>query len=261
MGQTPEDMKSEPMNPVLKAGEDESDEAAGKATVNVYGHGPTKNPFYEEARAINTSPKGAILILSAPVNRGQKLLLINGSGQDPVEAQVVRSRTLDAQTFEVEIEFAFLRPDFWKASRSTAKKKSEAERRRSPRVRLKRGMTISWQGPHRRDISRVSSLSVGGLFIDADDPAPAGQILQVQFDLPSGPVLGKAVVRRSIKGKGMGVEFTELPATSRAGLGQLLEKLLGNISESAIIGGVLAVQGRPSRSCAQDYKLRRRLPF
>jgi hypothetical protein len=52
----------------------------------------------------------------------------------------------------------------------------------------------------------------------------------VQFDIPSGPVLGKAVVRRSIKGKGMGVEFTELPITSRAGLNQLLEKLLGNTS-------------------------------
>jgi PilZ domain len=224
------DVKSEPMNPVLQQGEHASDGAAENVTVNVYGHGPSRNPFYEEARAITTNPTGATLILSVPLNPGQKLLLIKGAGQDPVEAQVVRSRTLDAQMFEVEIEFSFVRPDFWKATRPTAKKKSGAERRRSPRVGLKRGMTISWEGPHRRDISRVSSLSVGGLFIDADDPAPAGQILQVQFDIPSGPVLGKAVVRRSIKGKGMGVEFTELPTTSRAGLSQLLEKLLGNIS-------------------------------
>jgi hypothetical protein len=229
MGQILEDVKNEPMNPVLAQRENAS-EAAGNATVRVYGHGPNKNPFYEEARAINTSPKGAILILSAPVNGGQKLLLIHGAGQDPVEAQVVRTRTLDTQMFEVEIEFPFLRPDFWKASCATAKKKSGAERRRSPRVGLTRGMTISWEGPHRRDISRVSSLSLEGLFIEAEDPAPAGQILQVQFDIPSGPVLGKAVVRRSIKGKGMGVEFTELPVTSRAGLNQLLEKLLGNIS-------------------------------
>jgi len=230
MAQIVEDVKNELTNPVLKAGENGSDEATGKATVNVYGHGPSRNPFYEEARAINTSPKGALLILSVPVNRGQNLLLISGAGQDPVEAQVVRSRPLDAQMFEVEIEFSFVRPDFWKATRPNAKKKSGAERRRSPRVGLKRGMTISWEGPHRRDISRVSSLSVGGLFIDADDPAPAGQILQVQFDIPSGPVLGKAVVRRSIKGKGMGVEFTELPTTSRTGLIQLLEKLLTNTS-------------------------------
>jgi hypothetical protein len=228
MGQILEEVKSEPMNAVLQANENVADEGTGDATVNVYGHGPSKNPFYEEARVVKTSPKGALLILSSPVNRGQKLLLIKGAGQDPVEAQVVGSRTLDAQMFEVEIEFSLLRPDFWKASRPIAKKKTGAERRRSPRVGLTRGMTISWQGPHRRDISRVSSLSVGGLFIEAEDPAPSGQILQVQFDIPTGPVLGKAVVRRSIKGKGMGVEFTELPTSSRAGLGQLLEKLLGN---------------------------------
>ena len=230
MGPIPEQVKSESTNPPVKPNEHASGETAVDATVNIYGHGPNRNPFYEEARAINTNPKGATLVLSSPVNCGQKLLLISGPGQDPVEARVVRSRALDAQMFEVDIEFSFLRPDFWQASRKPAKKKSGAERRRSPRVGLTRGMTISWEGPHRRDISRVSSLSVGGLFIEAEDPAPSGQILQVQFDIPSGPVLGKAVVRRSIKGKGMGVEFTELPTSSRAGLSRLLEKLLGNTS-------------------------------
>src|ERR1700730_10314470 len=185
MGQILEDVKSERTNPVLQQGEHASDGAAEKATVNVYGHGPSRNPFYEEARAINTNPTGAILILSVPLNHGQKLLLISGAGQDPVEAQVVRSRTLGAQMVEVEIEFSFVRPDFWKATLPTGKKKSGAEGRRAPRVGLTRGMTISWEGPHRRDISRVSSLSVGGLFIEAEDTAQAGQILQVQFDIPS----------------------------------------------------------------------------
>lgn len=234
MEQILENAKTQHLNPVLEKNESASRETAKNATVNVYGHGPSKNPFYEEARAINTNPKGATLILTTPVNCGQKLLLIKGAGQDPVEAQVVHSRALDAQMFEVEIRFSFLRPDFWNAVRTTAKEKSGAERRRSPRIGLTRGMTISWDGPYRRDISRVSSLSLGGLFIEAEDPAPEGQILQVQFDIPSGPVLGKAVVRRSIKGQGMGVEFTELPASSRAGLSKLLEKLLGNASSRQV---------------------------
>jgi PilZ domain len=221
-------MQNEPINPVPANG-DGLEDSAPIATVQVYGHGPTKNPFYEEARTIHTSPMGAILILSIPVNIGQKLLLINGTAQDPVEAQVIRTRTLDAQMFEIEIEFAAPQSDFWKPFRGSMNKKSRAERRRSPRVGLNQGMTISWEGPYRRDISRISSLSLGGLFIDADDPAPSGQVLQVQFDIPSGPVLGKAVVRRSIRGKGMGVEFTELPASSRAGINDLLEKLLGDI--------------------------------
>ena len=229
MEQLLEEMKNEPVNATMGNDENISDDTPANATVQVYGHGPTKNPFYEEARAINTTPAGAILILSIPVNRGQKLLLINAGGQDPVQAEVVRTRTLDAQMFEVEIAFAVPQTDFWKSVRGSAKGKSGAERRRSPRVGLTRGMTISWEGPYRRDISRVSSLSLGGLFIEAEDPAPSGQILQVQFDIPSGPVLGKAVVRRSIKGKGMGVEFTELPTSSRSGINELLQRLLGDV--------------------------------
>jgi hypothetical protein len=90
-------------------------------------------------------------------------------------------------------------------------------------------MTVSWQATHQHDISRISSLSLGGLFIEAANPAPAGETLQVQFDIPGGAVLGQAVVRRSIEGKGMGVEFTELPAGSRAGLNELMQKLLGDV--------------------------------
>ena len=229
MEQLLEEAKNEPVNSAMANEENIPNDAAVDATVQVYGHGPTKNPFYEEARAINMTSMGAILILGTPVNRGQKLLLISGAGRDPVEAEVVRMRTLDAQMFEVEIAFPVPQSDFWKYVRAGKKTKSGAERRRSPRVSLTRGMTISWEGPYRSDISRVSSLSLGGLFIEAEDPAPAGQVLQVQFDVPSGPVLGKAVVRRSIKGKGMGVEFTELPATSRAGINELLQKLLGDV--------------------------------
>jgi hypothetical protein len=96
-------------------------------------------------------------------------------------------------------------------------------------VGLPRGMTIAWQGTRQHDISRVSSLSLGGLFIEVANPAPAGETLQVQFDIPGGAIRGQAVVRRSVTGEGMGVEFTDLPEASRTRLGGLLQKLLGNI--------------------------------
>ncbi|PYU23880.1 MAG: hypothetical protein DMG32_15300 [Acidobacteria bacterium] len=228
MTQILEGAQSEPVNSALGSGQNTSGDLAASAMVYVYGHGPTRNPFYEEAKALNPTAEGASLILSAAVCRGQKLLLISVAGQDPVEAQVVRARTLDAQMFEVEIAFPATRPDFWRPFRRSAKSHG-AERRRSPRVGLPRGMTIAWQGTHQNDISRVSSLSLGGLFIEAADPAPAGDTLRVQFDIPGGAVRGQAVVRRSIKGKGMGVEFTELPAGSRAGLNELLQRLLGDV--------------------------------
>ena len=207
-------------------GENSRNRQAPDATIFVYGHGPMKNPFYEQARALNATPRGAVLILSSPVSRGQKLLLMNGAGSEPVEAEILRSRTLDSQMFEVVVLFTAPQPNFWGPFDNTAKAVG-SERRRSPRVSLPRGMTISWDSPYRRDISRVSSLSVSGLFIDADDPAPEGQTLQVQFELPSGPVLGKAVVRRSIRGKGMGIEFVELPEAQRAALNDLMRRLLG----------------------------------
>ena len=223
-----ESLQSETPNSVLSAGKNSSEAVALNATVYVYGHGSNKNPFYEQAQAVNGTEKGALLILGAAVSRGQKLLLMNGTKQDPVEAQVVRTRTMGAQMFEVEVAFPVSRPDFWSPFCGAAKAKHGAEKRRFPRVELPRGMTVAWQATHHKDVSRVSSLSLGGLFIESANPAPAGDTLQVQFDIPSGAVRGQAVVRRSINGKGMGVEFTELPAGSRTGLYNLLQKLLGD---------------------------------
>ena len=97
------------------------------AVICVYGHGPTKNPFYEEARTVRQAPAGALLILSAPVSRGQRLLLLNGPGRHPLEAQIVRTRTLGAQMFEVEVAFPSPHPEFWQPFRSSGR---EGKRRR-----------------------------------------------------------------------------------------------------------------------------------
>ena len=218
-----------PANSMPANGANMPEDLAPNTMVYVYGHGAARNPFYEEVRALNATEKGALLILSAAVNRGQKLLLISAAGNDPVEAEVLRTRTLDSQMSEVEIGFSFARPEFWKSSRGNAKDKHGVEKRRSPRVELPRGMTVAWQGTCQHEISRVSSLSLGGLFIEVANPAPMGDTLQVQFDIPGGAIRGQAVVRRSIAGKGMGVEFTDLPESSRAALRELLQKLLGTI--------------------------------
>lgn len=228
MRQSPETTQKETPNGVMCKGENTSEMMGPPATVYVYGHGPNKNPFYEEAQAVNATEKGALLILNSGVSRGQKLLLMNGNRHDPVEAQVVRTRTMGAQMFEIEVAFEVCRPDFWRPFSSAGNGKHGAEKRRFPRIGLPRGMTVAWQATHHRDISRVSSLSLGGLFIESANPAPTGDTLQVQFDIPGGAVRGQAVVRRSIEGKGMGLEFTELPAGSRAGLSELLQKLLGD---------------------------------
>lgn len=223
MGQIPEGRQKETMGIAFGVTEDDS------LTVCVYGHGPSKNPFYEEAHAVRANSEGGLLILGAAVNCGQRLLLINNSGQNPVEAHVVNTRTMGAQMYEVEIAFPTPRPNFWQPLRASEKRRELTDKRRFPRMTLPCGMSIAWQANKRRDISRVTSLSLGGLFIEVAEPARVGDALQVQFDIPGGAVHAKAIVRRSIKGKGMGVEFTELPASARAGLHQLMQKLLGDV--------------------------------
>jgi hypothetical protein len=242
MGQNPEGLQNETANALFGTAESATDGYSLNAVICVYGHGPTKNPFYEEARTVRVSPAGALLILGTSVSRGQRLLLLNGAGQTAVEAQIVRTRTLGAQMLEVEVAFPTPHPEFWQPFRGRTGEKAKggarekdplrrdgAEKRRFPRMNLPRGMTVAWQATTQHDISRVASLSLGGLFIEATDPAPIGDTLQVQFDIPGGAVRARAVVRRSLKGTGMGVEFTELPAAAQAGLDSLLQKLLGAV--------------------------------
>jgi hypothetical protein len=74
-------------------------------TVCVYGYGPRKNPFYQEAQTAKVTCKGCVLILSASVSRGQKLLLMKGTQENPVEAEIVMTRPLGPQMCEVEVSF------------------------------------------------------------------------------------------------------------------------------------------------------------
>lgn len=228
MGQIPETQQSETLTIALAAGEEKFENGSGLATICVYGYGPTKSPFYEEAQALRANPEGGLLILGAPVSCGQRLLLINGRGSNPVEAEIVNTRTLGAQMCEVQVAFPSPQPEFWRPLRGGAKKKG-VEKRRFPRVTLPKGMSIAWQVKERRDISRVKSISLGGLFIETTEPAPVGDEIQVQFDIPGGEIHAKGVVRRSSLGQGMGVEFTELAEGSRAAMHKLLQKLLGDV--------------------------------
>jgi hypothetical protein len=121
MRQAPEGVQNEPVNSPLANGENTSKGLPPSTMVCVYGHGPTRNPFYQEAQALNATAAGALLVLNAPVSCGQRLLLMKGTAQDPAEAQVVRTRTLGLQSFEVEVAFPVPQPEFWQPFRETAK--------------------------------------------------------------------------------------------------------------------------------------------
>jgi PilZ domain len=91
---------------------------------------------------------------------------------------------------------------------------------------LPKGMLVAWQAGGQRTVSRVSTLALGGIFIATKNPPSVGEVLRLIFDVPSGEVRARAVVRDSQPGRGMGVEFTAMSSEARARLDRLLRRLL-----------------------------------
>jgi|SRR5579872_6531427 len=86
-------------------------------TLYVYGYGANKNPFYKQAKSLKGHSEGCSLILTGPVSCGEKLLLINDAGRNPVVGEIVTARNLTTRMFEVEVAFDAPRPDFWQTER------------------------------------------------------------------------------------------------------------------------------------------------
>lgn len=81
--------------------------------VYVYGHGPGKEPFHEEAHTLNVSDNGGLLLLSVPVQKGQQLLLTNQLTQQDQHCRVVYLGTRHSRTVETGVAFPRTNPEFW----------------------------------------------------------------------------------------------------------------------------------------------------
>jgi hypothetical protein len=91
---------------------------------------------------------------------------------------------------------------------------------------LPEGMWVAWYGGGQHEVSRVQTLSLGGLFISTPDALPVGTNVRLAFEVPGGEVRAEAIVRDMAVGEGMGVEFTRIDSRDRVLLGQLLKRLL-----------------------------------
>jgi hypothetical protein len=86
--------------------------------VYVYGHGPGKEPFHEEAHTLNVNANGALLLLSVPAEKGQTLLLTNQLTQQEQDCRVVFLGTRYSRTVETGVAFPETNPGFWQMRRS-----------------------------------------------------------------------------------------------------------------------------------------------
>lgn len=111
-------------------------------------------------------------------------------------------------------------------------------RRRYPR--LKTGVRVLYEGlppnqAERQYLSGVAEdLSLGGMFLSADNPFPPGTLLILEFRTPEMspeelPVCARALVswrRRWGASKGMGISFVELEGVDRQKLQDWLDSVL-----------------------------------
>ena len=104
--------------------------------------------------------------------------------------------------------------------------------RRYPRVGLQKGMQVAWQAIGERVVSRIVTVGMGGLFISANEPPPVGDVIQLYFEVPGGEIRARAVIRSSIPGEGMGVQFTSMGSEARGRLAQLLKRLMEETARS-----------------------------
>ena len=81
--------------------------------VFVYGHDTAQEPFHEEAHTLDVSANGALLMLGACVQPGEKLLLIDKATQAEQECRVVYLGARGTHSTAVAIEFTKANAPFW----------------------------------------------------------------------------------------------------------------------------------------------------
>jgi hypothetical protein len=98
--------------------------------------------------------------------------------------------------------------------------------RRYPRAAARKSVLVAWRSGGRQRTARITTLGLGGLFINESDPPPVGSVLQLVFKTAAGDVRASVSVRNIEAGRGMGVEFLQMRQEERARLKQLIAGLL-----------------------------------
>lgn len=114
-----------------------------------------------------------------------------------------------------------------KAATASTAAAEAAKKRRFGRINLPKGLKVAWIYGKQREVTIAGTVSIGGLFVISQQPAPVGSIVRLLFDVPGGEVLATATVRNHIAGRGMGVEFGEIRDEDRKRLDELMKRLLG----------------------------------
>ena len=118
-----------------------------------------------------------------------------------------------------------------------------AKFRKYPRLRAPKGLWVAWKSSAQTTTSRAEVMGMGGLFLQAAQTPSDGSYIELIFDLPTGQVRGRAIVRDSTPGKGMGIQFVQMKPEDRAKLNRFLSAL--EVSQQAA-GAAPAANNAPA---------------
>jgi hypothetical protein len=124
-----------------------------------------------------------------------------------------------------------------------------AKFRKYPRLRAPKGLWVAWKSSAQTTTSRAEVMGMGGLFLQAAQAPSDGSYIELIFDLPTGQVRGRAIVRDSTPGKGMGIQFVQMKTEDRAKLNRFFVRA-GSFATSRRrrSGCKQGTRRRPSRS-------------
>ena len=86
------------------------------ASVTVRGEGTGHTPFEEHTQTITVNSHGALLLLNAPLEIGQKLTLRHAHTRQEAEAEVIYFGCRQAGKTQVGIQFQKPSPQFWRVA-------------------------------------------------------------------------------------------------------------------------------------------------
>ena len=110
-------------------------------------------------------------------------------------------------------------------------------RRQSPRVRVSFDVDVLVElaGSHARTVGgRVVVLNGGGALLELDEAFPVGSLMHVRFELPTVGTVGcRTIVRHTLGGTGVGVEFLDIEGVEQRRIVAFVTKHQADLAEQA----------------------------
>lgn len=99
-------------------------------------------------------------------------------------------------------------------------------RRLNKRVAIPEGVWVIWGCSRIEDTSRVTDLSVAGLFIETLKRSTLGTIVELDFLVEDGPIRATATVRHVEPGIGIGLQFKSIRSEDQQNFLGMMQRLI-----------------------------------